>query len=203
MKEYDVVVIGAGPGGTSTAERCANHGFDVALYEKRQEIGVPVRCAEGFSANSIKILDKDIPDKCIAQEMEGAVAYAPNGDSVNVDYGDGLILERRMYDRWLAEEAARSGVDVKSKSTIHDLIFEDGFAKGVKGNFHNSKFKAKSKVVVDAGGVGSILARKAGIKNNIKPKNMDSGFQYEMVDINLDDPNKIKMYFGKDRKSVV
>ena len=43
--EYDVIVVGAGPGG-SIAARTAAEECDVLLIEKRQEIGDPVRCAE-------------------------------------------------------------------------------------------------------------------------------------------------------------
>ena len=43
--EYDVIVVGAGPGG-SIAARTAAEECDVLLIEKRQEIGSPVRCAE-------------------------------------------------------------------------------------------------------------------------------------------------------------
>ena len=45
---YDVVIIGAGPGGSTTAKFAALGGAKVLLIEKRQEIGSPVRCAEGL-----------------------------------------------------------------------------------------------------------------------------------------------------------
>ena len=48
MKDkYDVLVIGAGPAGSIAAKTAAEKGLDVLLIEKRQEIGDPVRCAEG------------------------------------------------------------------------------------------------------------------------------------------------------------
>src|SRR5512136_1743217 len=50
MREsYEVVVIGAGPAGSMAARTIAQAGHSVLLVEKRQEIGAPVRCAEGVS----------------------------------------------------------------------------------------------------------------------------------------------------------
>jgi len=46
-QQYDVIVIGAGPGGSVAAWEAARRGLSVLLLEKRQEIGSPVRCAEG------------------------------------------------------------------------------------------------------------------------------------------------------------
>ena len=46
MIDYDVIVVGAGPGGSMAAKTCAERGLDVLLIEKRQEIGVPVILAE-------------------------------------------------------------------------------------------------------------------------------------------------------------
>jgi hypothetical protein len=41
--EYDVIVVGAGPGGSIAAKVAAENGLSVLLLEKRQEIGAPVR----------------------------------------------------------------------------------------------------------------------------------------------------------------
>ncbi len=41
--EFDVIVVGAGPGGPIAAKVAAENGLSVLLLEKRQEIGSPVR----------------------------------------------------------------------------------------------------------------------------------------------------------------
>jgi len=50
---HDVVVIGAGPGGLLAAREAAARGRSVLLLEKRQEIGSPVRCAEGIAHEAL------------------------------------------------------------------------------------------------------------------------------------------------------
>jgi len=45
----DLVVVGAGPAGATTARYAAERGLEVLLLEKRQEIGSAVRCAEGIN----------------------------------------------------------------------------------------------------------------------------------------------------------
>jgi len=48
MEEYDVIVVGAGPAGLRAATKLAKNGINVICLDKKQEIGVPVRCGEGL-----------------------------------------------------------------------------------------------------------------------------------------------------------
>src|SRR3989442_3690854 len=47
--QIDVLVVGAGPTGSTAAKYAALGGADVLLIEKRSEIGTPVRCGEGVA----------------------------------------------------------------------------------------------------------------------------------------------------------
>ena len=47
--DCDVVVVGAGPGGSMAAKYAADGGAKTILIEKKAEIGAPLRCAEGVS----------------------------------------------------------------------------------------------------------------------------------------------------------
>jgi len=53
---FDVVVVGAGPAGSMAAKTAAEKGLNVLLVEKRQEVGTPVRCAEGISKDSLSTI---------------------------------------------------------------------------------------------------------------------------------------------------
>lgn len=84
MKDYyDVVVVGAGPAGSVTAKTAAEKGLSVLLIEKRQEIGDPVRCAEGVSKVWLR---KHInPDsRWICADVKGSRIFSPDGSMVEM-----------------------------------------------------------------------------------------------------------------------
>ena len=197
-EEVDVLVVGAGPAGSCTAKYAAEHGLDVMVLEKRQEIGVPVRCGEGISCHAEEFYGKKFPNFVIAQTIDGAILYTPDGNKskIEFDYTAGYILERKMFDRWLADEAARAGARIHSKTAVTGIIKEGTQITGVRAEFENEKFDVKAKCVVAADGVETRVARWAGLNTMNKLVNIDSGYQYEMVDIELEDPHKLIIYFG-------
>lgn len=196
--QYDVVIVGAGPGGSAVAKKCAEQGLSVALLEKRAEIGSPKRCAEGLSSDSAKRLGQKIPSYCIMQTIDGALVYAPNGKRVVIDYGEikGYVLERKQYDKWLAEEAVRAGAHVQSKTEVTEILKKNGFVSGIRAQFEDEIYEIGSKVVVAADGIESRISRMAGLNTVSKPINVDSGFQFEMAGIEIEDVHKLILYFG-------
>jgi digeranylgeranylglycerophospholipid reductase len=193
--EYDVVIAGCGPAGSTTAETCAKAGLSVLVVEKRQEIGAPKRCGEGLSNNSVKQLGLELPERCVAERIDGAIAYAPNGETIKVQFEDtdGFILERKVFDKWLAEKAAEAGADIAVGVEVIDVKGQEvkiETADGIK--------KVKAKVVVGADGVESKVGRMVGLYGAKNPHLVDSGYQYEMVNINLKHLNKIVFYIGSE-----
>lgn len=197
--EYDLIVVGAGPGGLTAGKEAAKLGLKTLILEKRQEIGVPVRCGEGISADLFKTFNIKPKREWIAQAIRGAIVFSPSGKKVVIDYGKiiGYILERKMFEKGLAILASKAGAKIQAKTTVTELIKENGFVKGVKAEFIDNKEEYRSKVVIGADGVESKVGRMAGLKKNIALVNIDSGFQYEMTNIDLDDPEMIELYFGE------
>jgi digeranylgeranylglycerophospholipid reductase len=54
MIDYDIVVVGAGPTGSTTARIAAESGLNVLLVDKRQELGAPIQCSGAVSAHALK-----------------------------------------------------------------------------------------------------------------------------------------------------
>ena len=188
---YDIVVVGAGPAGSSTAKTVAKAGFDVLLIEKRQEIGNPVRCAEGASKKGIKRHVK--PDPIwIAAEVKGSRVFAPDGTKLEISEERsgaevGYVLERKIFDRALAEQAADAGAEVMVKTSATGLIIKNGQVVGIRGRSLGEAVEIKTGLVVGADGVESMVGRWAGINTTLAPTDIETCAQFLLKGARVDD----------------
>ncbi len=186
--EYDVVVIGGGPAGSITAKTIAEKGLEVLLIEKRQEIGNPIRCAEGVSRNIIESFIK-LDKRWISSEVDGARIYAPDGIFFQLGRSDsklGLVLERKIFDRELAQTAINAGADIYVKTSAIGLLKNRGIITGVKIRSFGEDFEIKSKIVVGADGIESKVGRWAGIDTTLKLEDTVTCAQFLMTNIDID-----------------
>jgi len=71
----DILIVGAGPAGSSAAIEAARRGAGVVMVERRATIGVPVYCAEYVPAMLLGQIDCG-PD-CIAQSVRSMKTHIP------------------------------------------------------------------------------------------------------------------------------
>jgi digeranylgeranylglycerophospholipid reductase len=192
---YDVIVAGAGPAGSVAAKAAAEKGLSVLLIEKKQEIGEPVRCAEGVVADGLReFLEPD--ERWICSRVRRAKFFSPGASLEFADDRDAVyILDRKVFDRELARQAASAGAEVLTKTQATGLIVENGRACGVRGKSLGEKFEARAGAVVAADGIESKIARMAGIDTALAMKDMASCAQYHLTDIDID-PGCCEFYFG-------
>ena len=198
MADYDVVVVGAGPAGSMAARYAAEAGLSVLLLDKSLEIGTPKRCGEGLGIRAFRELEIPPDPRFINREIYGFAVYAPDGTPVKARFSEvmGYIIERKMFDKHLAAEAARAGAHVEAGAYAR-LKLESGRPVGVKVRWHDGReAEVRCKVVVAADGVESQIARQAGLDTRLKPSDLDSCFEYEMAGIGVEDPDLIHMYMG-------
>src|SRR5437870_10123195 len=77
--QIDVLVVGAGPTGSTAAKYAALGGADVLLIEKRSEIGTPVRCGEGVAKRWLAEIGLTPNQELICHEGDRARIIAPDG----------------------------------------------------------------------------------------------------------------------------
>ncbi len=199
--ETDVLVIGAGPAGSSTAKHAALNGAEVILMDKKSEIGSPKRCAEGVSKEGLKKLGIEPNSRWVTKELSGVRLISPNGTDVWMKEDQvklpeaGYILERKVFDKFMAMDAARAGATIMIKTLARGMRKDyDGYI--VSCESMGEDFEIKAKIVVGADGPESRVGRWGGLKTAVKPKNMESGIQFEMVGLEMEDPDVIEFYFG-------
>lgn len=195
--DYDAIIIGGGPTGSTLARTVAQGGMNVLIIDKRKEIGIPVRCGEGLGQREVIAQDLDIPKHCISTDVVGARVIAPNGKSIvwKDETTTGWVLERKSFDKWLCELAVDKGVRVEVYTKATDLIIEDGKINGVKLSHGGSdEYEVRAPLVVSAEGMESMIARKAGFNTVHQLYDVDTCYQYEMKQ--YDHENLIELYFG-------
>lgn len=201
LMETDVLVIGAGPAGSSTAKHAALNGADVIIIDKKSEIGAPKRCAEGVSKEGLKKLNIEPNNRWVTKELTGVRLIAPNGTHVWLNEEKvklpeaGYILERKVFDKHMAMDAARAGAKIMVK-TLATGLRKEGDNLIVTAETMGEEFEIKAKIVIGADGPESRVGRWAGLKTTLKPKTMESCAQYEMANVKMQDSNSIEFYFG-------
>jgi digeranylgeranylglycerophospholipid reductase len=196
-RRYDVVVAGAGPGGAVAAATAAGAGLSVLLLEKRQEIGSPVRCAEGIGRDQLLPFIEPDP-RWISAEVTRAEITAAAGDQVRtlcLEGGQGYVLERRIFDRALAERAARAGAEVRVKTAVSGLLVENGCVQGVKlrpahlyapALAGDEVVEVEANIVIAADGIEAQVGRWAGLDVQLPPGDTMVCLQYLLAGVDTD-----------------
>lgn len=199
--ETDVLVVGAGPAGSSAAKHAALNGAKVLMVEKKSEIGSPKRCAEGVSKDGLIKLGIEPSSRWVTSEIDGVRLVSPGGidvwltkDTVKLPEM-GYVVERKVFDKFMAMDAARAGADIMIKTLVKGLKKRDDHVM-VKAERMGEEIEIKAEIVIGADGPESRVGRWGGLKTAVKPKNMESGAQFEMVGVEMENPNALEFYFG-------
>lgn len=198
--KYDVIVVGGRVGGSVSSLFASKNDVDVLMIEKHSEIGVPVQCAEATSELTFKTLGIKPSNRYVCSEIYGVRVHSPEGDHFQMKPSDneiGYILDRKVFDKSLAIESAKAGTDIMLKTTVKDLLIKDGKVKGVVAKHLGKTMEIEADMVIAADGVGSNIARRAGIDTLYRTKDIGSCVQYKMVGIDID-PNYMQFYFGRE-----
>lgn len=198
---YDVIVVGAGPAGSTSALYAAKNGASVLLLDKKKEIGSPIQCA-GFlpDASEVQALLRDArlpdtlknyPDSCVLQRIDTQRLITPNCN-IKEFAVRGTVLDRRRYDQFLAEQAARAGAELMIKTRVTKI---EGTTVETSGSFGKQRIKAKA--IIGADGPNSLVAKSKGLALRPESRVTSVALEYQVRNVDID-PSALEMYFGKD-----
>ena len=158
--DYDVIIIGGGPGGSTTARYAAQNGAKVLVLDGRDPIGTPLQCGELVPSNDeMRRLCPDVPDMDeLFQTPDSAISrrsttmhiVPPSGKPLKYNF-DGLVLNRVIHDEALVDLAKKAGAEYKVKSYVERVEGNEVFLR--KGE------KLTARVIVGAGGHSDPIRR--------------------------------------------
>ncbi len=175
-KSYDVIIVGGGPGGASSAMFLKKKGYNVLLLEKAKYPRDKI-CGDAVSGKSVGML-KALGIESEMENLENAKVYglvfsSPEGKMLEIPFpvkdgeghtkARGYVCRRLIFDNFLFSHAKKM-VDVKEEFVVNDLIWENDVVVGVKGMDMTTKtaMEFRSKMVIGADGATSIIANKVG-----------------------------------------
>lgn len=160
MNKYlacDVLVIGGGPAGSTSAKAIAKTGIKVILIEKRKQIGIPVQCAEYIPSQIIQEIK--IPKTVIAQQIDFMQTHIADMEVVKTP-NKGFIIHRHLFDQYLVKEATNIGVKLLLNTKATN--YEDGIVYAKQNNY---ELQIEAKIIIGADGPHSIAGKWIGSIN--------------------------------------
>ena len=149
MNDYDIVVVGAGPGGSIAAKTAAEKGYNTCFLEK-EEISVDGRYKACGGAIAKELFEEiDYPEEKLSRTFESLELHHTNGDILSKK-GEGAVIWRNVFDKFLSDMAIESGATLKEKEPLVQIEKLDDTYQ-----ISTSKDKLRAKYVIAADGVTS------------------------------------------------
>ncbi len=176
--KFDVIVVGAGPAGTSCAYECAKAGLNVihiergeypgsknvmggVLYRQQMEEIIPEFWKEAPIERPV------IEQRLMMLDKESAVTIGYKGLEFGREPYNAFTVLRAKFDQWFANKAVEQGSLLITETVVLEVIVEDGRAIGVRTDRPDGEIYAD--VVVLADGVNSLLGKQLGFHKEFRP----------------------------------
>jgi len=179
---YDVLIVGAGPAGSFAAERLAQGGASVALFDGRPA-GEPKACGGGVTAKALKAWPHLLG--AVGRAVDELELYSPSGKRLHLKLDEPFAIYSRVaFDSYLRDRAREAGATVIfEKISLRSITkTENGWTlRGQSGNDGNDGAGNQSqtwsgKMLVGADGANSAIAKK--FAGPLQASDMEVAFGY-------------------------
>ena len=183
---FDVVVVGGGPAGSSAAHMAAKNGCTVALIEKEKEIAQTVRTSGVTWISDIKKFG--IPEECYNPIKKFSFCSPKNSVKISGEIAKAAVLDVRKTYRFLANRAKTSGSELFTSTNVTEVLKDtSGKCSGVIAKSDGKQIQFNSKVVIDASGFVSVIAKELGYVTQWKK--FGAGAEFEVKTEKLEHDN--------------
>ncbi len=171
----EITIVGAGPSGAAAALALARQGRDVLILE-RAEFPRDKPCGDCVNPGAVAELTRlgvaDRLRRALAPHtLDGWRVEAPDGRTFQSVFGQaangsplrGWAVRRRDFDAALLREAERAGATVRFDIRVFDVCLQHGRVVGVLGHEGTQIREFRSKMVVGADGLRSVVRRRLGL----------------------------------------
>ncbi len=210
MTKRDVIVVGAGPGGATTATALAQKGYDVLLLD-RHDFPRDKTCGDAVPAGAVELLwrlgMRDKIQKSVERgelyPLEGMLLVSPRGHELHAKFqhgakgSDSYVAPRIYFDALIQEHAVDSGAQF-CQGQAKAPIVENGKVVGITAQVNGRTQDFRSKLVIGADGVTSAIAR------HLRPKTNQHNDGHRAVALRayIEDieeiPKEVEFYLYKD-----
>lgn len=188
-----MLVVGAGPAGSTAAARLARAGHTVRVVEEHPRVGHPVQCAGLVSQ---RVLDIAGTDTMVRTPVRGASVFGPSLESITFKAPSprAFVIDRAGLDVFLADAAARAGAEIETSAQFSSLDGEsdDRLTVRLRGP-DGSAEEVRPRLVIGADGVASSVARAFRLR---RPIEVLPAFEAEFPE-SPGDPDSVEVYLGR------
>ena len=181
---YDIIIIGAGPAGTTAALYANQLGLKTIIVDKstfpRDKI-----CGDALSGKSIRYIKElgflDEISKLNGSSIKRIIFGSPNHKEFTINLNnphhsfhagnidEGYVIPRKTYDNFLFEKAQEI-TEIRQAFKFSDLLKRNGKIIGIKGTQNKQIQEIYAPIILGCDGAKSALLRKLGLYNE-KSKN--------------------------------
>ena len=188
-----MLVVGAGPAGSTAAASLARAGHRTAILEEHARVGLPVQCAGLVSR---RVLDLAGSDRFVRRPVRGATVFGPGlrPFGFRADEPRAYVIDRAGLDQYLAERATAAGADVRAACRFDGLVRRepDGVTVRVT-RADGTPERVTARLVIGADGVASAVARAFRLR---RPVEILPAFEAEFP-TSPGDPESVEVYLGR------
>jgi geranylgeranyl reductase family protein len=193
VEEIDVLVVGAGPAGSTAAHRLASQGHRVVVIEEHPRVGHPVQCAGLVSQRA---LDLAGTPSVVRTAVRGATVFGPSLGSIHFKASEprAYVIDRGGLDVALADRAARAGAEYRTSTRFDARVRTDPGRTVVRLQGPDATpSELSARLVVGADGVSSAVARAFRLR---RPVEILPAFEAEIPN-SPGDPDTVEVYLGR------